>query len=95
VLTPTLASPPVAVGALRDDADPKGGFELQKHFTPFTAVVNMTGQPAITLPLCWNAEGLPIGMQVIGAPGGEALLLSLAAQLQQARPWMHRRPPGW
>ncbi|MFM8353128.1 MAG: amidase, partial [Actinomycetales bacterium] len=95
VLTPTLASPPVAVGALRDDADPEAGFELQKHFTPFTAVVNMTGQPAITLPLCWNDASLPIGMQFIGAPSGEALLLSLAAELQQAQPWMHRRPTGW
>lgn len=95
VLTPTLARPPAAVGALRDDADPAAGFEQQKHFTPFTAVVNMTGQPAITLPLCWNAEGLPIGVQFIGAPGGEATLLALAAQLEQAHPWARHRPVGW
>jgi len=95
VLTPTLASPPVAVGALRDDVDPEAGFERQKHFTPFTAVVNMTGQPAITVPLCWNAEGLPIGVQFIGAVNGESTLLSLAAQLEQAQPWVHRRPVGW
>ena len=95
VLTPTLAMPPVGIGDLRDDADPAAGFERQKHFTPFTAIANMTGQPAISLPLCWTAEGLPIGVQFIGAPGDEATLVSLAAQLEQAQPWAHRRPAGW
>lgn len=95
VLTPTLASPPVEVGALRDDDHPASGFELQKHFTPFTAVANMTGQPAITLPISWSPAGLPIGVQFIGLPGEEGRLLSLAGQLEQARPWQHRHPEGW
>ena len=95
VLTPTLASPPVAIGALRDDDDPAADFEAQKRFTPFTALVNLTGQPAISLPLHWTAEGLPIGIQLIGPPAGEAELLRLAAGLEQARPWAGRRPPVW
>lgn len=102
VLTPTLAQPPVAVGALRDDADPARDFDNQKRFTPFTSVANMTGQPAITLPLGWSDEGLPIGVMLAGRPAGEALLLSLAAQLEAARPWAFatpaagaRRPDCW
>ena len=62
-------------------------------FTPFTAVANLTGQPAMSLPLHWSAGGVPIGVQLIGRPAGEAALLALAAQIETARPWSGRRPP--
>jgi amidase len=95
ILTPTLAQPPIAVGALRDDDDPARDFENQKAFTPFTSVANMTGQPAITLPLGWTPTGLPIGVMLAGRPAGEAQLLALAAQLEAARPWSARHPECW
>ncbi len=94
VLTPTLAQPPALVGGLRDDDDPAGDFAAQTRFTPYTSVANVTGQPAVSLPLGWD-DGLPIGVMLVGRPGGEAVLLSLAAQLEAARPWAHRRPPVW
>jgi amidase len=93
VLTPTLASPPAGVGALRDDADPARDFALQSAFTPYTAIYNMIGLPAISLPLHVGTGGLPIGIQLIGRPAGEAGLLALAAQLEQANPWRDRWPP--
>ncbi len=67
---------------------------LDKTFDtiPFTALFNITGQPAMSLPLCWNAAGLPIGVQCAGRFGEDGLLLRLAAQLEQARPWFHRVP---
>jgi amidase len=64
------------------------------EFTPFTAVANLTGQPAMSLPLHWSDDGLPIGVQAIGPPAEDALLLQLAAQIEAARPWADRRPPG-
>jgi amidase len=95
VLTPTLALPPVAVGALRDDDDPARDFENQKRFTPFTSVANLTGQPAITLPLGMTPGGLPIGVMLAGRPAGEAGLLALAGQIEAARPWIDRHPECW
>lgn len=95
VLTPTLASPPVPVGGLRDDADPAADFRAQQRFTPFTAAYNITGQPAISLPLHWTAEGLPVGVMLVGRPAGEVALIALAAQLEAARPWAQRRPAIW
>ena len=93
VLTPTLALPPVPIGWQEEEVS--GAIE-QLHrntvFTPFTAIANLTGQPAMSLPLHWNAQELPIGVQAIGRPAGEAQLLRLAAQLEDARPWSERRP---
>ncbi len=67
---------------------------LDKTFDtiPFTALFNITGQPAMSVPLCWNAAGLPIGIQFAGRLGDDATLLRLAGQLEQARPWFHRVP---
>jgi amidase len=93
VLTPTLAQPPPAVGALMDESDPWGNFDRAWRFTPFTQVANVTGLPAASLPLFWSDDGLPIGAQLIGRPADEATLIRVSAQLEAARPWRERRPP--
>ncbi len=93
VLTPTLALPPVPIGW---QESVEGAIEQLLRsvvFTPFTAVANLTGLPAASLPLHWTEAGLPIGVQAIGPPAGDALVLRLAAQLEAARPWAARRPP--
>jgi amidase len=95
VLTPTVAMLPRPVGWFTADGDPAADFERQKAFTPYTAMYNTTGQPAISLPLCTSTEGLPIGMMLAGRPGGEAMLLALGAQLEAARPWRERIPEIW
>jgi amidase len=95
VLTPTLAVPPLPVGALRDDEDPAADFEAQKRFTPWTSIWNVTGSPAVSLPLHQTPEGLPVGVMLAGRPGDEATLLSLSAQVEAAAPWIDRRPPCW
>ncbi len=93
LLTPTLALPPVPVGWETEPEDPWEQFDRAVQFTPFTAVFNVTGQPAISLPLHWTDAGLPIGVQLIGPPLGDALLVRVASQLEEARPWADRRPP--
>lgn len=95
ILTPTLAQLPPAIGALRNDADPAADFRAQCEFTPFTSPFNMTGQPAISLPLHWSEAGLPVGMQFVGRPFGEATLLALASQLEKAQPWVTHHPEIW
>jgi amidase len=95
VLTPTLATPPPPVGALRDDADPEADFEAQKRFTPWTSAWNVTGMPAVSLPLHRAAGGLPVGVMLAARPAEEHVLLAAAAQLEEARPWAGLRPPGW
>lgn len=95
VLTPTLAQPPALVGQLRDDDDPAADFAAQGRWTPFTSMVNMTGQPAISLPLGQTTGGLPVGMHLIGRPADEVGLLRLAAQLESAHPWSGRHPDCW
>ncbi len=95
VLTPTLAEPPLPVGALRDDDDPAADFEAQKRFTPFTSPWNVTGVPAVSLPLHSTGSGLPVGVMLAGRPAGEEGLLGLAAQVEEARPWARTHPPGW
>ena len=95
VLTPTLAVPPLPVGALRNDDDPAADFEAQKRFTPYTSLWNVTGSPAISLPTHWTQDGLPVGVMLAAAPGEEARLLSLAAQVEEVEPWAVQTPPCW
>lgn len=93
-LTPTLGEPPLPLGTLGSLPDnPLHGFRRAANFMPFTTICNITGQPAMSVPLFWNAAGLPIGTQFIGRFGDEATLFRLAAQLEQARPWAAKRPP--
>lgn len=94
-LTPTLAEPPLPLGwfdAAPDD--PMRGFERAIDFVPFTPIANATGQPAMSVPLYWNKEGLPVGTHFFGRFGDEGTLFRLAAQLEAARPWAGRRPPA-
>jgi len=97
VLTPTLAELPVPLGTMStmDRDDPMAGFARSAMFTPFTAVCNISGQPAISLPLSQSSEGLPIGAHLIGKPAEEGNLLALSAQLEAARPWADRHPPAY
>ena len=95
VLTPGLATRPPEVGtmngALPDAADT---FRRSGLFTPYTAICNAGGQPAIMLPLAHGDDGLPSPVQLIGRPAGEGHLLALAAQIEAARPWAGRLAPG-
>ncbi|KVS34281.1 amidase [Burkholderia cepacia] len=96
LLMPTLARVPVAPAALRvdDDALPLTALIERSHsFSPFTAWFNASGQPAMSVPLWWDANGLPIGSQFAAACGAEEMLFSLAAQLEQASPWSEQIPP--
>jgi Asp-tRNA(Asn)/Glu-tRNA(Gln) amidotransferase A subunit family amidase len=93
MLTPTLVAPPVAIGWLDTmNLDTATFSDRFARFWGFTNLQNATGQPAISLPLYWNAEGLPIGVQFVGGFGDDLLLLQLASQLEQAQPWFDRRP---
>ena len=94
VLTPTLAQPPAPVGYF-EEVEPAENFERQKRFTPFAAMYNVTGQPAVSLPLYWTADGLPIGVMLAAPRRGEATLISLSAQVEAARPWKNRHPSLW
>jgi amidase len=95
VLLPTLARRPLRIGELDTcSADPAATFRLSGQFTPHTALFNVSGQPAISLPLFQGEDGLPLAVQIAGPPAGETTLLSLAAQLEGERPWAERRPPG-
>ena len=93
LLTPTLALPPVPIGWAAEADDPWEQYERAARFTPFTPVFNVTGQPAASLPLHWSEDGLPIGVQLVGPPAGEELLLRVCAQLEAAQPWAGSRPP--
>ncbi|TDE15067.1 amidase [Jiangella asiatica] len=98
ILAPTLAQPPAPVGSQRIDSDPAADFAAQMAFTPWTSVWNLTGWPAISLPLeetVVDGVTLPVGVMLGGRHGAEETLLSLAAQLEAARPWRDRRPPVW
>jgi len=94
ILSPTLTLPPRPVGWF-DEVEPAENFERQERFAPFPGVYNVTGQPAVNVPLHWTAEGLPIGVMLAGRMGDEGTLISLSAQLEEARPWKDRHPPLW
>jgi amidase len=94
LLTPTLAEPPVRIGEHDPTPDdPMQGMKRAAQFVPFTPPFNATGQPAINIPLHWNDDGLPIGIQLVAAYGREDMLIRIAAQLERAAPWAQRTPP--
>ena len=100
VLTPTLASPPLPVGAIRDDDDPAGRLRGPEAVHAVHLDVERHRQPGVSLPTHWTPDGLPVGVMLAARPGDEATLLSLAAQVEQAHadagtPWRDRRPPCW
>jgi amidase len=94
LVTPTIPEPPPPLGELvPQPRAPLAGFMRSGQLVAYTLAFNVTGQPAVSLPLHWNAAGLPIGVQFVGAFGREDVLLRLASQLEQAQPWRDRRPP--
>lgn len=92
LLTPTLTAPPVELGVYAADKEYVAHRSATLKYTAFLPYFNASGQPAMSIPLHWNSAGLPIGVQFAAAQGEEALLFSLAGQLEAARPWFHRRP---
>lgn len=93
-LSPTLARPPMPLGILSPaNTDLANYRETLAAYSPFTAYQNMTGEPSMSVPLHWTADGLPVGVMFSAGFGEEGLLLNLAAQLEQAKPWHHHRPP--
>jgi len=93
-LSPTLCTLPLKIGELDTMArDLSGISPLLQRYIPGTSLFNMSGQPAMSVPLAWSGSGLPIGMMFAGRFGDEATLLRLASQLEQERPWKNRRPP--
>jgi amidase len=94
LLTPTLGEPPAPLGTFDSPpGEPLTGLFRAAAYVPFTPPFNVTGQPAISLPLHQNEGGLPIGVQFVGRFGDEETLLSLAGQLETAAPWADRHPP--
>jgi amidase len=92
LLTPTLAAPPPELGWFTAAGPEQEGPRIAS-FIPYTAQFNMTGQPAISLPLHWTPGGLPVGVQLVAAYGREDILIRVASQLEQAAPWSERQPP--
>jgi amidase len=93
-LCPTLCLPPVRIGELNTMSEDLSHIPpILRRYIPATAMFNMSGQPAMSVPLAWNAAGLPLGMMFSGRFGDEATLFRLAAQLEQARPWRGKLPP--
>jgi amidase len=93
VLTPSLALPPVPVGWVREPDDPWEQHARAMQFAPFTAPVNVAGLPAVSVPISWTDDGLPVGVQLVASAAGEPVLLRVSAQMEEARPWAERRPP--
>jgi amidase len=94
LLSATMRIPPTKLGAFEATADdPMKWLEATRSFVVFTRIQNLTGQPAMSVPLYWNQDNVPIGVQFAGRFGDEATLFRLAAQLEQARPWADRQPP--
>jgi amidase len=100
VLLPGMAMTPRPLGWF-DAEDPERNFAQQCRYTPYTSMINVCGLPAIALPVHWTEPapgapaGLPMGVQLVGRPGGERTLLALAAQLEDRLRWADRRPPVW
>jgi amidase len=93
LLAPICTMPPRPLGWFGDDG--AEDFRRQTQYAAFPAVYNVTGQPAVSVPLWWTASGVPIGSMLVGRPADEATLISLSAQLEQARPWADRHPELW
>lgn len=93
VLTPTLGSEPCELGYLSPVLPRPVLLERTIHVLGYTPIHNVVGCPAMSVPLYWSEQGLPIGAHFAAAPGRDALLLGLAYQLERARPWQHRWPP--
>jgi amidase len=94
LLTPTLRIPPSKDGTFESTIEePEKLLDVSRSFSLFTRIQNLTGQPAMSVPLVWNKDSVPIGVQFAGRFGDEATLFRLAAQLEQARPWVDKRPP--
>ena len=94
VLMPAMALTPRPIGWY-DAVDAERNFEQQVQYTPFTSFANVSGLPAITLPVHMTERGLPMGVQLIGRPGGENVLLAIGAQLERRLQWHRRHPPMW
>jgi amidase len=94
VLTPAMALTPRPIGWYSAD-DPELNFAQQVQYTPFTSFANVTGLPAISLPVYQAAGDIPMGVQLIGRPGGESTLLAIGAQLERRIGWQRRHPPAW
>jgi amidase len=93
-LCPTLCAPPLRIGELNSMSEDLSHIApILRRYMPATAMFNMSGQPAMSVPLAWNAAGLPLGMMFAARFGDEATLFRLAAQLEAQRPWKHRLPP--
>lgn len=93
-LTPTLGAPPPPLGSFKaSPEDPNRGLKMSSQILPFTPLINITGQPAMSVPLFWNSDNLPIGVHFVGRYGNEGSLFRLAGQLESARPWATRIPP--
>jgi amidase len=92
LVTPTLGAPPPELGWFTAAGPEQEGPRIAS-FIPYTAQFNMTGQPAISLPLHWTPDGLPVGVQLVAAYGREDVLIRVASQLEQAAPWSDRHPP--
>jgi amidase len=95
LVAPICTMTPRPLGWFDADGDGAEDFERNKRYAAFTALFNVTGQPAVSVPLYWTAGGLPIGTMLVGRPADEATLLALSAQVEAARPWGHRHPAVW
>jgi amidase len=92
LVTPTLGAPPPELGWFTAAGPAEEGARIAS-FIPYTAQFNLTGQPAISLPLHWTPSGLPVGVQLVAPYGREDMLIQVASQLEQAAPWSERHPP--
>ena len=95
VISPVFTSPPSPLGYLRGDVPFDELRQRLLHEVGYTLIHNVSGAPAVSLPLGWSSAGLPIGVQVSAAPGAERTLLEIAYELEAAQPWIAKRPPVW